>query len=116
MSVGTKEMVHQIFKSIVPQTNLKNVGLDLLKHYTTLFALRHLLDGGIDLRFSASNSGFMNLLRHLKRLMSDWFIMKDTVEIKDNASEGKYESIQYFIHLTLYYILLTLIYVYLTLN
>lgn len=92
-SVATKEMVHRIFKNIVPRTNLKNVGLDLLKHYTTLFALQHLLDGGIDLRFSASNNGFMNLPRHLKRLMSDWFITKETVEIKDSASEGRYESI-----------------------
>jgi len=81
-------MVHRIFKSIVPRTNLKNVGLDLLKHYTTLFALRHLLDGGIDSRFSTSNNGFMNLPRHLKRLMSDWFITKDIVDIKDNTSEG----------------------------
>src|SRR5688572_2035772 len=87
-SVGTKEMVHRIFKSIVPRTNLKNVALDLLKHYTTLFAIRHLLDGGIDLRFSTSSNGFMNLSRHLKRLMSDWFITKDIVDIKDNASEG----------------------------
>src|SRR5207245_573259 len=60
-SVGTKEMVHRLFKNIVPRTNLKNVRLDLLKYYTTLFAIRHLLDGGIDLRFSISNVGFMNL-------------------------------------------------------
>jgi len=64
------------------------VSLDLLKHYTTLFAIRHLLDGGTDLRLSTSNSGFMNLPRHLKRLISDWFITKDIVDIKDNASEG----------------------------
>jgi hypothetical protein len=30
-SVETKEMVHRIFKNIVPQTNRKNVDLDLLK-------------------------------------------------------------------------------------
>ena len=64
------------------------MSLDLLKHYTTLFAIQHLLDGGIDLRLSTSNNGFMNLSRHLKRLMSDWFITKDIVDIKDNASEG----------------------------
>ena len=87
-NVGTKKMVHRIFKSIVPRTNLKNVGLDLLKHYTTLFAIRHLLDGGIDLRFSTSNNSFMNLPKHLQHLMSDWFITKDIVDIKDNASEG----------------------------
>ena len=64
------------------------MSLDLLKHYTTLFAIRHLLDGGIDLWLFTSNNGFMNLSGHLKRLMGDWFITKDIVDIKDNASEG----------------------------
>ncbi|GET65161.1 hypothetical protein GLOIN_2v1474421 [Rhizophagus irregularis DAOM 181602=DAOM 197198] len=87
-SVGTKEMVHRLFKNIVPQTNLKNVSLDLLKNYTTLFAIRHLLDGGIDLRLSTLNSGFMNLPKHLRRLMSNWFIItKDNIDINDDASE-----------------------------
>jgi len=82
-------MVHRIFKSIVPRTNLKNVSLDLLKHYTTLFAIRHLLDGGIDLRFSTSNSGFVNLPKHLQRMMNNWFITKDKVNSnKDDISEG----------------------------
>lgn len=97
-----KEMVHRIFKSIVPRTNLKNVGLDLLKHYTTLFTIRHLLDGGIDLRFSTSNNGFMNLSRHLKRLMSDWFITKDIVDIKDDESEGIIFNIFYLINVLLH--------------
>ncbi len=87
-SVGTKEMVHRLFKSIVPRTNLKNVNLDLLKHYTTLFAIRHLLDGGIDLRYSTSNIGFVNLPIHLQRMMSDWFITKDKVDTKVDVSEG----------------------------
>jgi len=88
-SVGTKEMVHRIFKSIIPRTNLKNVRLDLLKHYTTLFVMRHLLDGGIDLRFSTLNRSFLDMPKHLQRLMSDWFIAKDIVDKKD-VSKGKY--------------------------
>ncbi|PKC51505.1 hypothetical protein RhiirA1_447471 [Rhizophagus irregularis] len=87
-NAGTKEMIHRIFKNIVPRMNLKNVSLDLLKHYTTLFAIRHLLDGGIDLRLSTSNGGFMNLPKHLRRLMSNWFITKDNVDIKNDAEEG----------------------------
>ncbi|POG58484.1 hypothetical protein GLOIN_2v1488565 [Rhizophagus irregularis DAOM 181602=DAOM 197198] len=43
--VGTKEMMHRIFKTIMSRTNRKNVELDLLKRYTTLFAVRHLFDG-----------------------------------------------------------------------
>jgi len=91
-SVGTKEMVHRIFKKIVPRTNLKNVSLDLLKRYNTLFALRHLLDGGIDFRFSKSNRGFTNLPHHLKRLMSDWFITKD--KAGNDANENVDEDIE----------------------
>ena len=87
-SVGTKEMVHRLFKSIVPRTNLKNVNLDLLKHYTTLFVIRHLLDGGIDLWYSTLNIGFVNLPIHLQRMMSDWFITKDKVDTKVDVSEG----------------------------
>ena len=64
------------------------MSLDLLKHYTTLFAIRHLLDGGIDLRLSTSNSGFMNITKHSRRLMSDWFVTKDKVDVKDDVSEG----------------------------
>jgi hypothetical protein len=92
-SVGTKEMVHRIFKNIVPRTNLKNMSLDLLKRYNTLFALRHLLDGGIDFQFSKSNSGFVNLPNHLKRLMSDWFVTKDKVK-KNDVNENADEDIE----------------------
>lgn len=91
-SVGTKEMVHRIFKKIVPRTNLKNVNLDLLKRYNTLFTLRHLLDGGIDFRFSRSNSGFMNLPHHLKRLINDWFITND--KVRNDANENVDEDIE----------------------
>ena len=99
-SVGTKEMVHRIFKSIVPRTNLKNVSLDLLKHYTTLFAIRHLIDGGIDLRYSTSNNGFVNLPKHLQRMMSNWFITKDKVEYnRDDINEGIVYNMNAFIEI-----------------
>ena len=88
-SVGTKKMVYWLFKNIISQTNLKNVRLDLLKHYTTLFAIRHLLDGGIDLRFSISNVGFMNLPQHLQRMMYDWFVTKNKINIEINVNKGK---------------------------
>jgi len=78
-------MVHRIFKNIVPRTNRKNIELDLLKHYNTLFAMRHLFDGGVDRRFSSTNNSFMSLLDHLKRLLDDWFIIEKPEE---DASEG----------------------------
>ncbi|PKY53566.1 hypothetical protein RhiirA4_471875 [Rhizophagus irregularis] len=87
-SVGTKEMIHRIFKNIVPRTNLKDVSLDLLRRYNTLFALRYLMDGGTDFRSSKSSSGFMSISQHLKRLMSDWFIAKDKkVNVMNDGNE-----------------------------
>ena len=90
--VGTKEMVHRIFKNIVPRTNKKNIELDLLKHYNTLFAMRHLFDRGVDSRFSSTNNSFMTLLDHLKRLLDDWFIIEKPEE---DASEGLIKDLLY---------------------
>ncbi|RGB31068.1 hypothetical protein C1646_764539 [Rhizophagus diaphanus] len=52
--VDIKEMVYRIFKGMVSKTNCKNIDLDLLKYYNTLFAIRYLADGGIDPRFNRS--------------------------------------------------------------
>jgi hypothetical protein len=85
--VGTKEMVHRIFKGMVPRTNRKNIELDLLKRYTTLFAIRHLIDGGIDSRFLKNSQGFIDISRSIEKLFSDWFIANnsspDSNEIDD---------------------------------
>jgi hypothetical protein len=81
-------MEHKIFKNMVLRTNRKNVELDLLKRYTTLFAIRHLLDGGIDKRFTFTNNALTNLPHHLKRLMNDWFIVDKPFEPEDDVNEG----------------------------
>src|SRR5215475_4127778 len=39
--VGIKEMVHRIFKGMVPKTNCKNINLDLLKRVTVRFPECH---------------------------------------------------------------------------
>ncbi|KAF0559567.1 serine/threonine protein kinase [Gigaspora margarita] len=36
----------------------------------------HLIDGGVDIRISKSNQGFVNILQDFKKLFSDWFITK----------------------------------------
>ena len=63
IQVGIKEIVYHIFKGIVQKTNHKNIELDLLKHYTTLFAIQHLMDGGADSRFIRSCAGFSNVIK-----------------------------------------------------
>jgi hypothetical protein len=84
--VGIKEMVHRIFKGIVPKTNRKSIDLDLLKRYNTLFAIRHLSDGGIDPRFASSCAGFTN--SNFGKLFSDWYVTenKSSNEEQENGN------------------------------
>ena len=88
--VGIKEMVHRVFKGIVPKTNRKNIDLDLLKRYNTLFAIRHLVDGGIDPRFARSCAGFASSnFGHLFLnwyLTEDKFINEESEDLDDNSN------------------------------
>ncbi|CAB4394151.1 unnamed protein product [Rhizophagus irregularis] len=79
--VGIKEMVHHIFKGMVPKTNCKNIDLDLLKHYNTLFAIRHLADGGIDPRLNRSCTGFTS--SNFDQLFSNWYVTEDKYLIEE---------------------------------
>jgi hypothetical protein len=89
--VGIKEMVHRVFKGIVPRTNRKNIDLDLLKRYNTLFAIRHLVDGGIDPRFTRSCAGFAS--SDFGHLFSNWYLTEDKFlnegESEDLDDDGK---------------------------
>ncbi len=94
--VGIKEMVYRIFKGMVSKTNRKNIELDLLKHYTTLFAIWHLIDGGINSKFTRSCSDFANMLLNFKQLFSNWYITENKLlqeeEDQDNVN-GKIKII-----------------------
>lgn len=96
--VGIKEMVHRIFKGIVIKTNRKNIDLDLLKNYTTLFAIRHLVDGGNDSRFTKSCTSFKNMSSNFNKLFSNWYIAENKLlqeeEDQDNVN-GKKKIIFY---------------------
>jgi hypothetical protein len=86
--VGIKEMVHRIFKAMVPRTNCKNVELDLLKRYTTLFAIRHLVDGGADQRLSQPCRGFATMPSNFRNLLTNWYITEDKVSNEQELNEG----------------------------
>jgi hypothetical protein len=79
--VGIKEMVHRIFKGMVPKTNCKNIDLDLLKRYNTLFAIRHLVDGGIDPRLNRSCTGFTR--SNFDQLFLNWYVTEDKYSIEE---------------------------------
>ncbi|CAG8646863.1 20092_t:CDS:2 [Gigaspora margarita] len=77
-AIGTKEMVHRIFKAIVPHTNKHNLELVLLQQINTLQTLRHLVNGGLDDRMPhySTRSIFMLLIiaPRLHSLLSGWCI------------------------------------------
>ena len=87
-AVGTKEMVHRIFKNMVPRTNCKNIELDLLKRYMTLQSIRHLANGGIDPRNLRYSVEFMNISQDFNHLFKDWFILESS-EADNVELEGK---------------------------
>lgn len=86
-AVRMKEMVHRIFKNMVPHTNCKNIKFDLLKRYTTLQAIRHLTDGGIDSRNLRHSIEFMNISQDFAHLFKDWFITESS-ETDNKELEG----------------------------
>ena len=88
--VGIKEMVHHIFKGIVPKTNCKNIDLDLLKRYNTLFAIWHLADGSIDPRFNKSCIGFTN--SNFSQLFVNWYLTEDKYSIEDQVQNDDIEG------------------------
>ncbi|GES80434.1 hypothetical protein GLOIN_2v1790940 [Rhizophagus clarus] len=87
--VGIKEMVHRIFKAMVPRTNCKNVELDLLKRYTTLFAIRHLVDEGADQRLSQPCRGFATMSSNFRNLLTNWYITEDKVSNEQELEENE---------------------------
>jgi hypothetical protein len=93
--VGIKEMVHRIFKAMVPRTNCKNVELDLLKRYTTLFAIRHLVDGGADQRLSQPCRGFATMPSNFRNLLTNWYITEDKVSNEQEPAEGNEDGLYY---------------------
>jgi hypothetical protein len=84
-AVGLKEMVHRIFKSIVPHTNKHNLELTLLQQVNNLQTLRYLADGGIDDR--VNNIAPQSILKEfiieprLRQLLSGWCIDNSSFSI-----------------------------------
>ena len=85
MAVGIKEMVHCIFKEIVPHTNKHNLELTLLQQINTLQTLRYLANGGSDDQGQCSTI-FTTIMMNpkLKKLLSGWCIDNHNLSIHDN--------------------------------
>lgn len=88
MAVGTKEMVHRIFKDIVPHTNKRDLELALLRQINTLQTLRYLVNGGSDNQDQQS-AIFTNIMldSKLKLLLSGWCIDNHNLSMYNNSDE-----------------------------
>jgi hypothetical protein len=93
-SVSVKEMVHRIYKGVIPHTNKKNVEFDLIKRDNTLQTLRFLLDGGQDDRFeNIAGQGIQNIVEDftLRSLLDKWYVTSSLLPktYDDEDFEGK---------------------------
>jgi hypothetical protein len=88
MAVGTKEMVHRIFKEIVPHTNKHDLELALLRQINTLQTLRYLANGGSDNQ-NRRSAIFADIMTDpkLKILLSGWCIDNHNLSMYNNSEE-----------------------------
>jgi hypothetical protein len=94
-AVPTKEMVHRLFKSVIPHSNKKNIELDFFRYHNSLQTLRYLLDGGIDSRYNDTiQLNFKELLKDycVQHLLDNWYISSSQLDseiMDDSKSSGK---------------------------
>jgi hypothetical protein len=77
VSVSLKEMMHGVYKKVIPHTNKKNVELDLIKRDNTLQGLRYIIDNGYDFRIPNDNNGCIRSIlkdNQLACLLEGWYI------------------------------------------
>ena len=90
-AVSTKEMIHRLYKAIIPHSNKKNIELDFVCHDNCLQTLRFLLDGGVDERYDVIERFNFNMLSKdqcVSTLLSSWYISPSTIDLdqEDNSS------------------------------
>ena len=93
-AVPIKEMIHRLFKAVIPHSNKKNIELDFAQHHNTLQILRYLLDGGIDFRYDNEvQFNFKELSKDqcVRSLLSSWYISELQLEyepVDDSSIDG----------------------------
>ena len=77
VSVSLKEMMHGIYKRVIPHTNKKNVEFDLIKRDNVLQGLRYVIDNGYDSRIPEDGDNCIRSIlkdNHLTCLLKGWYI------------------------------------------
>jgi|GEM_PF-1434568 len=76
-AVPTKEMIHRLYKAIIPHSNKKNIEMDFARRDNCLQTLRFLLDGGVDERYDVEAQFNFNMLSKdqcVRTLLGSWYI------------------------------------------
>ena len=86
-------MVHRIFKGMVPHMNRKVIELDLTRCYNTVQALRHLIDGWKDPRFSTRSNALNNITMDPKlyTILLNWYATESSFT-NNIQNDGEVES------------------------
>ncbi|CAG8717054.1 5297_t:CDS:2, partial [Funneliformis mosseae] len=95
ISVAMKEMVHRLFKAIIPHSNKKNIELDFMHRDNCLQALRFLMDSGIDERYDKTtyfNFSILSKDRCVRMLLDSCYI---SLSIIDSEQEEIYNITSY---------------------
>ncbi|GBC04304.1 hypothetical protein RclHR1_05600004 [Rhizophagus clarus] len=77
VSVSLKEMMHGVYKRVIPHTNKKKVEFDLIKRDNILQGLRYVIDNGYDARFPEGTSNCIKSIlkdEQLICLLKGWYI------------------------------------------
>src|SRR6266480_4635861 len=85
ISVPTKEMIHRLFKAIIPHSNKKNIEMNFIQRDNCLQTLRFLLDGGIDRRYDVTTQFNFNLLSKdqcVRTLLGSWYISPSIINLE----------------------------------
>jgi len=78
VSVSLKEMMHGVYKKVIPHTNKKNVELDLIERDNKLQVIQYILDNGYDPRvFQDISNPLKSIIKDnkLKHLLEGWYIL-----------------------------------------
>lgn len=98
-------MVHRIFKGMVPHTNRKVIEVNLTRRYNTAQALRHLIDGWTDPRFSTRPNALTKFTAdpNIYKILTGWYATENSSSIMNKEFEE--HNVKYFISCNRKYIL-----------
>ena len=95
VSVSLKEMMHGVYKKVIPHTNKKNVEFDLIRRDNILQGLRNIIDNGYDQRFPEGNNSYIRSImkdNKLICLLEGWYISVPAHHITNTDDTNEQEQ------------------------